>query len=68
MANQVVSSQWTIYHKEFTIYLNQQTNKITVATTIDGKQVSQSYNEPTLQLMDAVRLFKNYLITINGGL
>jgi hypothetical protein len=68
MANQVISSQTTIYHNEFTIYMNDQTHKISVCSLVDGKQVCQSYNEPMLMIMDAVRLFQSYLKTINGAL
>ena len=66
--SKVISSQTTIYYKDFTIYMNDQTNEISVSTLVDGKRISQSYNEPLLMIMDAVRLFQSYLKTINGGL
>jgi hypothetical protein len=61
----------TIYHGDFTVYLtyNEETFiSKTVRTLKDGKSIEQTYLEPTLSIMDAIRTFQTYLKTIDGAL
>jgi hypothetical protein len=60
----IVSQVTCIYDGDFKVFLYDGSNRIDVTTTIDGKLLSQSYFNDTLQIREAVNLFKDYLKTI----